>query len=53
MNQLMYNASILAGTALASIGAGLQWGVPVGLMVMGVLIVGLTLLAAFTFGREG
>lgn len=53
MNQFTYNVGILAGTALASIGAGLQWGLPVGLMVMGGQIVGLTLLAAFTFGREG
>lgn len=43
MNQLTYNASLLVGTAAASVGAGMQWGGAIGLMVAGALVIGLTL----------
>ena len=46
MNQLTYNASMLAGTAAASAGAGISWGPGVGLMVAGVLVIALTLTGA-------
>lgn len=42
MNQLVYNVSLGAGTLLASVGAGLQWGAGMGLMVAGGLVIGLT-----------
>lgn len=51
MNQLTYNAGLLAGTAALGVGAGLQWGVGFGLMVVGALVVGLTLFGAWMAGR--
>lgn len=47
MNQIVYNASMLAGTAAASAGAALQWGPGVALMVGGALVIVLALLGAF------
>ncbi len=51
MNQLTYNAGVAAGTALASIGAGLSWGLGPGLLVAGGLVIALTLAGVFLFGR--
>ncbi len=46
MNRIFYNGGLAAGALLASIGAGLQWGAGVGLMVAGVLVIALTLVGA-------
>lgn len=43
MNRLTYNISIALGTVLLGVGAGLQWGLAIGLMMFGALIVALTL----------
>ena len=51
MQQITYNASLLAGTVAASVGAGLLWGVAVGLMVVGGLVLGLTLFGAWLAGK--
>jgi hypothetical protein len=53
MNQLVYNASMLAGTALSGTGAGLQWGLGVGLLVAGVMVTTLTVAGAWLFARGG
>jgi hypothetical protein len=47
-----YNASIAAGVLLISIGAGSRWGWPIGAISAGVLIIGLTLFAAFSARRS-
>lgn len=44
MNPIAYNLSSGAGVALAAIGAGAQWGWPVGLLVAGLLAVALSAL---------
>lgn len=44
MSVLIFNATNAAGVALVSIGAGVQWGWPVGLMVSGGLVLALSLL---------
>lgn len=41
MNPRTYNASIAAGVSSAAIGAGAQWGWPMGLMVAGALVLAL------------
>lgn len=46
MNQLTYNACMLAGTSAASAGAALAWGTGAGLMVAGCLVIALTLTGA-------
>ncbi|MGE0674786.1 MAG: hypothetical protein AB7O64_17210 [Methylibium sp.] len=46
MNRLFYNGGLAAGALLASIGAGIQWGTGVGLMVGGGLLIALTLYGA-------
>lgn len=51
MNQLTYNASLLAGTAAISAGAGLQWGLAAGLMMAGALVIALTLVGAALAGK--
>lgn len=43
MNPIIYNSAVAAGVALTSVGAGVQWGWPVGLMVAGALIIALSL----------
>lgn len=43
MNPTIYNATIGAGVASLSVGAGAQFGWPVGLMVAGGLVLLLTL----------
>jgi len=43
MTATSYNLSIGAGVACVGIGAGAQWGWPVGLMAVGGLVVALTL----------
>lgn len=45
MNKHVYNASILAGVGLVSVGAGMVY-VPAGLIVAGVLVLALTLASA-------
>lgn len=52
MNRHVYNASMLAGVALVSIGAGLVY-LPAGLITAGVLVLGLTAGSAYmaTKGR--
>ena len=42
-------APLLGAVALASVGAGAQWGCPVGLMVAGGLMIGLTLLLPWAY----
>lgn len=44
---IIRDACLVAGTAMAACGAGLQWGLPAGLMVGGVLLIVLTV---HTFG---
>lgn len=51
MNQLTYNVGLLAGTAAVSAGAGLQWGLAVGLMAAGALVIALTLAGAALTGK--
>jgi hypothetical protein len=51
MNQLTYNISLLVGTSAVSAGAGLQWGLGIGLMATGVLVIALTLVGA-VLGRK-
>ena len=46
MNHLTYNASLAAGLLCASVGAGLQWGAPIGLMVAGAIILAATVVTA-------
>jgi hypothetical protein len=46
MNALAYNVSVAAGVLMVGIGAGAQWGWPVGLMAAGLLIVALSVVAA-------
>lgn len=52
MNRNVFNACVLIGWLLASVGAGLWW-LPAGLMVAGASLVGLTLLVARTVGVKG
>ena len=49
MSKHVYNASILAGVALVSVGAGMVY-LPAGLSVAGVLVLSLTILAARLVG---
>jgi hypothetical protein len=51
MNAIVYNASLAGGTALASFGAGVQYGLGFGLMVGGVLVLGLTMCTALLLAR--
>ncbi len=51
MHRYVYNASILAGVALASIGAGLVY-LPAGLITAGVLVLGVTLFGARAAGAR-
>ena len=53
MNQLTYNAGLLIGTGAFSVGAGMQWGVAVGLMAVGAIVIGLTIVGALVFWRAG
>lgn len=46
MKVIVYNGGIAAGTVLCGVGAGLQWGLGIGLIVTGVLVLGLTLVSA-------
>jgi hypothetical protein len=46
MNQLIYNASLLIGTGALSVGAGMQWGVSVGVMVAGAAVLVCTAFSA-------
>ncbi len=50
--RIVYDICTLLGLLLCSAGAGLQWGLPVGLMVGGGLLIVLTLIAATTGGRR-
>lgn len=52
MARIVYDVCTLLGLLLCSAGAGLQWGLPVGLMVAGVLLIGLTMAAVFIGGRR-
>lgn len=45
INPTIYNASIGCGVAAIGVGAGAQWGWPVGLMAAGVLVVSLAVFA--------
>lgn len=49
---VVYNTSIAAGVALSSIGAGAQFGWPVGLMVAGVLVLGVSALMLRMIGAR-
>lgn len=50
MNRTVYDLSMLAALGLASAGAGLQWGLAVGLMVCGGLLAGFTVLGVVLTG---
>lgn len=50
MSRRAYDLSMLAALLLGSIGAGLQWGLPVGLMAASGLVTAFTLLAFFLTG---
>ena len=43
MNPILYNSAVAAGVALTSVGAGVEWGWPIGMIVAGVLIIALSL----------
>jgi hypothetical protein len=45
MTPLSYNLSIAAGVGLTAIGAGAQWGWPVGALAAGLLVIALSLVA--------
>jgi hypothetical protein len=51
MNPILYLAGLVGGTALASVGAGLQFGGSVGLMVAGAMSCGLALATAYLLTR--
>jgi hypothetical protein len=51
MNAITYNASMAAGLALIGVGVGMV-SVPAALVVVGGLVIGLTLAAAF-LSRKG
>ena len=53
MNPILYLAGLVGGTALLSIGAGMQFGFVPGLMTAGALIVGTTLATASFLTRGG
>jgi hypothetical protein len=42
MNPVVYNATVGVGVVLASVGAGAQFGWPVGLIVAGAMLIGLS-----------
>ena len=46
MTRLVYNASLLAGLLLVAVGAALQWGVCVALVLSGLLLLVLTVVGA-------
>jgi hypothetical protein len=52
MNKHVYNASIMAGITLCSVGAGLAY-LPAGLIVGGVLVLALTVSGARMAGGRG
>jgi len=45
MRPLVFNACLLAGWALVSVGAGL-WSIPAGLVTAGALLIALTIVVA-------
>lgn len=51
MNQKTYDLSLLAGTVLVAAGATASWGLPMGLLVTGGLVIGLTLFGALITKR--
>ena len=51
MNALIYNTAIGAGVALVGFGTW-QINRPVGLIVTGALVIGLTIFAALAFARK-
>jgi hypothetical protein len=46
MSAAVYNVSIALGLVLSAVGAGAQWGWPVGAMVGGALVLALTIVSA-------
>lgn len=50
MARIVYDACTLLGLLLCSAGAGLQWGLPVGLIVAGALLIVLTMVAVVIGG---
>lgn len=51
MTPTSYNISVGAGVLMAGIGAGAQWGWPIGLWVAGMLVIALSLAALATVAR--
>jgi hypothetical protein len=51
MNTIIYNASLLVGTAAVGAGAAMQWGPGIALLITGVLIVVLTLASTILFNK--
>lgn len=51
MHRHVYNACLLLGWLLTSVGAGLAW-LPAGFIVGGVLLIGLTLTSAWLSTRS-
>ncbi|WP_342617213.1 hypothetical protein [Rhodoferax sp. GW822-FHT02A01] len=51
MNKLTYNGALLMGTALISVGAGMQFGVAVGLIAAGGLLIALTFAGVYLSGK--
>ncbi len=51
MTPLSYNLSVGAGVALSAVGAGAQWGWPVGLLAAGLLVIALSLVALAMVSR--
>lgn len=43
MNKHVYNLSLIIGVIFAAVGAGVQWGQGVGLMVFGGLVLAMTI----------
>jgi hypothetical protein len=47
MNTKIYNSALGIGLLSTSLGAGMQWGLGIGLMVAGVLVMVLTFAGAY------
>ena len=45
MTPMTYNVSVGVGVGLAAVGAGAQWGGPIGLVAAGLLVIALSVVA--------
>jgi hypothetical protein len=52
MSRAAYDIALVVGILLASIGAGLQWGVAIALMAAGLLVLTFNLIGALLFASS-